>query len=104
MGNFLINFKVRAKNKIFWITLIPAVLVAVQLIAGLFGFDLNVSFVSEQLVKIVEAVFGVLAILGVVVDPTTYGIGDSENALTYTSPGVNEDIFDEDDEDKNEDE
>ena len=30
--------------------------------------------------------FAVLAILGIVVDPTTQGVGDSEQALTYTVP------------------
>ena len=41
---------------------------------------------NEQLVAIVNAVFGVLAVLGVVVDMTTTGVSDSERALAYDEP------------------
>lgn len=92
MKNLLINFKVRGKNKVFWIALIPAVLLLVQTVAAVFGYTIDLSVLGDRLIDVVEAVFSVLVIVGIVVDPTTPGIGDSENALTYTSPGVNEDI------------
>ena len=41
---------------------------------------------NEQLAAIINAAFAVLAILGIVTDPTTAGVGDSEQALTYKAP------------------
>ena len=41
---------------------------------------------DEQLAAIINALFAVLAILGIVTDPTTAGVGDSAQALTYTEP------------------
>ena len=81
-----INWKVRAKNKTFWLALIPAVLLLAQQVAGLFGVALDFGELQGQLTAIVGSVFTLLAILGIVADPTTAGMGDSEQALTYTEP------------------
>lgn len=81
-----INWKVRAKNKYFWITAIPAALLLVQLILGLFNINWQPEALSNQLVVIVNAVFSLLTILGIVTDPTTNGVGDTELALGYTEP------------------
>lgn len=82
-----INWKVRICNKNFWITFIPAVLLLVQTVASLFGFQLELSGISAQLIDIVNSAFVVLAIIGVVSDPTTPGLGDSKLAQTYITPG-----------------
>ena len=82
----MINWKVRLKNKSFWLALIPAVLLLVQAVAALFGFELDLDFLSERLLTVVNAVFVVLTILGVVVDPTTQGVADSERAMGYDEP------------------
>lgn len=82
----MINWKVRIKNKSFWLALIPAVLLLVQAVAALFGFELDLDFLGERLLTVVNALFVVLTILGVVVDPTTQGVGDSERALGYDEP------------------
>ena len=81
-----INWKVRLTNKSFWITMIPAILLLVQLVAKLFGLEIEVDGLQENLLNIINALFVILAVLGITVDPTTKGIGDSENALTYTEP------------------
>lgn len=81
-----INWLVRVKNKSFWIALIPAVLLLIQVVAAVFGITLDLGDLGNKLLAVVNAVFGVLAILGIVVDPTTSGITDSEQALTYTEP------------------
>ena len=81
-----INWLVRIKNKVFWIAFIPAVLILIQSIASLFGYTLDLSELGGKLLTVVESVFGVLVILGVVVDPTTNGVTDSELAMTYTEP------------------
>ncbi len=82
----MINWKVRVKNKAFWVALIPAVILLVQLVAGLFGWSIDLTDISGKLVAIVDAIFVVLTILGIVQDPTTKGIKDSDRALTYEEP------------------
>ena len=82
----MINWKVRFKNKNFWMSLIPAVLVLIKEVFGLFGMHIDIGDIGNKLLAIVEAVFMVLTILGIVVDPTTDGVGDSRRALTYEEP------------------
>ena len=84
----MINWKVRVKNPAFWLALVPAVLLLIQAVLAPFGYTWDYSLLNEQLVAIVNAIFGVLTILGVVVDMTTEGIGDSRRAMTYESPKV----------------
>lgn len=81
-----INWKVRIKNKMFWLSLIPAVILLVQVVADLFGFKLELGDLSSKLVEVVNAVFAVLVVLGIVVDPTTEGVSDSSLAMTYDKP------------------
>lgn len=81
-----INWKVRINNKIFWLALIPAMLMLIKSLANLLGFELDLHLVETNLLDVVEAVFMVLGIIGIVADPTTAGVGDSENALTYEKP------------------
>lgn len=81
-----INWQVRIKNKNFWITFIPAVLVMAQVIAALFGISIDLGEIGNRLIDVINAVFVVLALLGVVNDPTTAGLGDSKQAMTYVKP------------------
>lgn len=81
-----INWIVRIKNKNFWISLIPAVLLLVQVVAAVFGFTLELGELGDKLLAVVNALFAVLTILGIVTDPTTAGVGDSKRAMTYTKP------------------
>ena len=81
-----INWRVRVKNKAFWVALIPALLLLIQQVCGVFGVTLDFGELQAQLVAIVNALFAVLAILGIVADPTTAGVGDSEQALSYEKP------------------
>lgn len=82
----MINFTARIKNKTFWLTLIPAVLLLVQVCAAPFGYQWDFGVLNEQLAAIINALFAVLAILGVVNDPTTAGISDSKQAMAYDKP------------------
>lgn len=82
----MINWKVRIANKNFWLTLIPAVLLLIQAVAAPLGLMLDFGELGNQLLAIVNAVFAVLAILGIVNDPTTDGMGDSKQAMTYAEP------------------
>ena len=82
----MINWTVRLKNKTFWLSFIPAMLLLIQVVAAVFGFTLDLGELGEKLLAVVNAVFAVLAILGIVTDPTTAGISDSKRALTYSKP------------------
>lgn len=82
----MINWKVRIKNKMFWLALIPAVLLLVQVVAAVFGYTLDLGDLGNKLLAVVNALFGVLALLGIVTDPTTAGLSDSAQALTYKKP------------------
>ena len=82
----MINWKVRFKNQHFWLALIPALAILVQAVAAVFGYQLNLDDLVGKILGVVSAVFAVLAILGVVVDPTTAGIGDSARAMSYDEP------------------
>lgn len=82
----MINWTVRLKNKTFWLAFIPAMLLLIQVVAAVFGFTLDLGDLGEKLLAVVNAVFAVLAILGIVTDPTTSGISDSAQAMTYDKP------------------
>lgn len=82
----MINWKVRIKNKMFWVSLIPALVLLIQAVAEVFGITIDLSGVSGNLLRVIEALFVVLAILGIVADPTTAGIEDSKDALNYEEP------------------
>ena len=81
-----INWKVRMANKTFWLSLIPAVLLLVQVVASVFGFTLDLGELGNKLLEVVNALFAVLAILGVINDPTTEGLSDSSRAMAYEEP------------------
>lgn len=66
--------------------MIPAVLILIQVVLALFGVTFDITNLQEKLLAVVNAVFVVLAILGIVTDPTTAGISDSKQALTYDVP------------------
>lgn len=84
----MINVIVRIKNRTFWLALIPAVLLLIQVVAAPFGYQWDFVALNRQLADIVNALFAVLTIVGVVVDPTTKGISDSARAMTYDKPSA----------------
>ena len=81
-----INWKVRLKNKSFWLSLIPALLLLIQQVCAMFGLTLDLVPIQEQLLGIVGTVFTLLALFGIVNDPTTAGGSDSDQALAYKQP------------------
>ena len=82
----MINWTVRIRNKNFWLAVIPAVLLLVQTVAAVFGYSLDLGEIGNRLIAVVNAVFGVLVVLGVVNDPTTAGMSDSKQARGYNYP------------------
>lgn len=81
-----INWKVRIGNPQFWKSFIPAVIVLIQVVAAVFGFEIDLGELGNRLLDVVNAVFVVLAIMGIVNDPTTAGTSDSVQAMTYKRP------------------
>ena len=82
----MINWKVRIKNPTFWISAIAALGLVAQTVAEVFGYTIDLSTMIGKLQAVVKAVFALLAVMGIVVDPTTSGVGDSNRALGYEVP------------------
>ena len=82
----MINWKVRKSNKNFWLVFIPALFLLAQAIMRVFGIELDLTDLQQKILEVVNALFTVLAILGIVNDPTTSGLTDSKRALTYEAP------------------
>lgn len=79
-----INWVLRLKNKATLTALIAAALAFGYQVAGIFGAVPTVS--QDALAQAAMLLVNILVALGVVVDPTTAGIGDSERAMNYTEP------------------
>lgn len=93
-----INWAVRFKNKQFWMSLIPALALVVQAVAAVFNYTLDFTTLVGKILAAVDAVFALLVVLGIAVDPTTAGIGDSKRALGYVKPFKDEEPPSEEDE------
>ena len=76
----------RIKNKQFWLALIPMLLLLIQTVAAVFGYTLDFGELGNKLRAVVEVVFSLLALLGLVNDPTTATLSDSRLAMTYDEP------------------
>lgn len=72
-----INWKLRFKNK----ATLTAIAATIILLAQQLGLKL-----PENIAEVVNTALTLLVLLGVVSDPTTQGLSDSDNALTYTEP------------------
>ena len=82
----MVNWKVRFKNKVFWVAFIPAVILLIQSVCKIFGLDIDLTELQSSLLDVVDALFVCLALIGFVTDPTTKGTGDSVQALMYDEP------------------
>lgn len=82
----MINWSVRIKNKTFWVALIPTVLLLIQALAKMVGIEIEVEGLQENVLEVVNTMFAILAIVGVVSDPTTEGCTDSLHVMGYTCP------------------
>jgi phi LC3 family holin len=81
-----INWKIRLKNKAFWISIVPIFIMLFQIFVDGFGITFDLSTTSDKLIALINLVFTSLIILGVVVDPTVSGLSDSEQAQGYHEP------------------
>ena len=81
-----INWKVRVLNKTFWLTLVPALALLLQTFLAVFNVRLELGETIDKLLVFINALFGVLIIVGIVNDPTTAGLTDSARAIDYHEP------------------
>jgi phi LC3 family holin len=87
----LINWKVRFQNKSWVVSFISQLLIVAQVILaglnslGVIHFQLTDKTIND-VITVANALFIVLSLLGIVQDPTTKGLGDSEHALKYEKP------------------
>ena len=76
-----INWKVRLKNPIFWATFGASLVAFVYTVLSL--FDITPAFSQDIVIKAITTLISALTTIGVLVDPTTKGIKDSDQAMTY---------------------
>ena len=81
------NLKVRIKNPLFWLCLGGVIITAMGIDAEMLTtwsavWEANISLFTNPFMLVSV----VLAILGVLMDPTTSGVGDSSLAMTYKKP------------------
>ena len=86
-----INWKVRFKNPLFYAQLILSVLTPILTYLGLTATDLTTwAKLFDVLLQAVSNPYvlalTLVSVYNALVDPTTKGFGDSENALTYDKP------------------
>lgn len=79
-----INWKVRAQSGAFWAGVLGAVTVAVFAVLDLCGVDMGID--ADRVISVGMLVLSALAAIGVISDPTTKGLSDSAQALTYAAP------------------
>lgn len=81
-----INWKVRIKNKNFWLALVPALALLAQAFANIFNFKLEFGETVDKILVFINVLFAFLVLIGIVNDPTTAGLTDSSRALEYHEP------------------
>ena len=79
-----LNWKVRFKNKVWLTTFISLIVGFVFNILKL--FDIFPVVTENTIMNIVSQVLTFLGLFGIIIDPTTAGVGDSERALGYDEP------------------
>lgn len=79
-----INWKVRLQSGSWWMGVISAVIAAVFAILDLCNVKMSVT--ADDILNVATLVLMALAAIGVTTDPTTKGLGDSAQAMTYDAP------------------
>lgn len=80
-----INWKIRLQSKTFWTSMVALLVVLANQIAVLFNVDITIY--NDQITGITETILLILGLLGIIHDPTTKGLSDSERAMNYEKRG-----------------
>lgn len=86
-----INWKVRVKNPLFWVEIVAAIILPILAYFGLSWEDMTSwAALGEVLLEAIQnpvvIVSTIVSVWNAITDPTTKGISDSEQALTYNKP------------------
>lgn len=81
-----VNWKVRFKNKAWLATFIATCVAFVYAVLKM--FDIMPTLTEATVMRAVEALLILLASVGVITDPTTPNLDDSERAMGYVEPGT----------------
>nr|DAW37705.1 MAG TPA: holin [Caudoviricetes sp.] len=73
-----INWKLRLQHKSFWVALIGLLVILSQ--------QLGIKFLPDNVADITNTILAIGVLVGVITDPTTAGLGDSNQALGYDKP------------------
>ena len=87
----VINLKLRLKNKTTLAAIVAAVVACAYQILAALGITPPID--QSVILTIANTIISGLVLLGIVVDPTTPGIHDSNRAMTYDIPGENLDEY-----------
>ena len=79
-----INWKVRIRHKQFWVAIISALVLLSNQVAAI--FDVDITILSAKIQQALESVLLILALFGIILDPTTAGVKDSSQAMVYSKP------------------
>ncbi len=79
-----INWKVRFQNKTFLAGLISLVVVFIYDLLQL--LEIAPAVTQSAVMQVAEGVLTILGMVGVIADPTTAGVADSKQAMTYDAP------------------
>ena len=79
-----VNWRVRFKNKIWLGSFLSLIVGFVYSMLAL--FDVFPEVTESLVLQLMNQVLTFLGLIGVIVDPTTAGIGDSERAMSYQEP------------------
>lgn len=78
-----LNWKLRLQNKVTLLAILGDI---VAIVFSVISLIQTKDFTYESVMHIISLVVEVLVLLGIVVDPTTKGMSDSKQALTYEEP------------------
>lgn len=79
-----INWKLRLKNKTTLLALLTTAVALAYQILGIIGIVPGID--ESTIIECIGLAVNILALLGIVVDPTTQGVSDSDRAMDYTDP------------------
>ena len=79
-----INWKVRFQNKTFLAGLISLVVVFIYDLLQL--LEIVPTVTQSAVMQVAEGILTILGMVGVITDPTTAGLSDSQQAMTYDVP------------------
>lgn len=79
-----LNWKVRFKNKVWLTCFFSAILTFIYTILGM--FDIYPEITKNDIGEIINSMLMFLSLTGVIVDPTTAGVNDSNRAMGYEVP------------------